>query len=145
VTTQPAFIPRPLVRFNQWTILLSVILTWVSGAYGLLLIPLIANLLGVLVNFNPIIRFGKIFLKRNIKSYVPEDLIQQRFNSTIATACLALSFIGYSFGLPWLAYSFSIMVALASFIAILGFCIGCFLFFQISQYRYRRAQKQPVK
>lgn len=137
MTTQPAFIPRPLVRFNQWSIFLSVILTWISGEYWLLLIPLIANLLGVLVNFNPIIRFGKLFLRKDMKSYIPEDFVQQRFNSTIAT----VSFIGYSFGLTWLAYGFSIMVALASFIAILGFCIGCFLFFQISKYKYRLTHK----
>lgn len=60
----PHAIPRPLVRLNQWTILLSVILTWLTGFEWILAIPLVANLLGVLCNFNPIIRFGKLFLKK---------------------------------------------------------------------------------
>jgi len=62
--SQPHAIPRPLVRLNQWTILVSVILTWILGVFWILAIPLIANLLGVLCNFNPIIRVGRLFLKR---------------------------------------------------------------------------------
>lgn len=145
MVTQPDFIPRPLVRVNQWTILLSVILTWVTGAYWILLLPLIANLLGVAIKFNPIIRFGKLFLKKEPKAYIPEDATQQRFNSAIATVCLALATIGFAFNISWLGWTFSVMVALASSIAILGFCIGCFIFFQINQYRYKLKQKQIVK
>ena len=37
------------------------------------------------------------------------------------------------------------MVALASFIAILGFCVGCFIHFQARQYLYRRRQKQMLE
>ncbi|WP_338448266.1 DUF4395 family protein [Niallia oryzisoli] len=37
-------------------------------------------------------------------------------------------------------YIFTIMVATAAFIAILGFCIGCFILYQWKQYQYRRAQ-----
>ena len=40
-------IPRPLVRANQWTIFLSVILTWISGQEWILAIPLVACLLGL--------------------------------------------------------------------------------------------------
>jgi len=143
--TQPAFIPRPLVRLNQWTILLSVILTWITGQYWILFIPLIANLLGVAVKFNPIIRSGKYFLKKEPKAYIPEDATQQRFNSAIATFCLTLATVGFAFDIHWLGWIFSVMVALASTIAILGFCIGCFLFFQINQYRYKMKQKRIVK
>lgn len=143
--TQPAFIPRPLVRLNQRTILLSVILTWITGQYWLLLIPLIANLLGVVVKFNPIIRFGKYLLKKEPKAYIPEDATQQRFNSAIATVCLGLATVGFAFNISWLGWTFSVMVVLASSIAILGFCIGCFLFFQMNQYRYKLKQKQLAK
>ncbi len=69
----PYAIPRPLVRLNQWTILLSVIVTWITGLAWILVIPLVANLLGVLCNFNPIIRLGKLFLKKAPASYIPED------------------------------------------------------------------------
>lgn len=143
--TKPLSIPRPLVRLNQWTILLSVILTWITGLYWILLLPLLANLSGVLLKVNPIIKIGRNFLKKDPKSYIPEDVEQQRFNSTIATACLTLAFIGFAASIQWLAYTFSIMVAIASFVAILGFCVGCFIHFQINQFNYRRRQKRLAK
>ena len=137
----PFSIPRPLVRVNQWTIFSSVLLTWVTGYYFILAIPLIANLLGILTGFNPIMRFAKLFLKKELKVYIPEDPQQQKFNATIATICLAGGLIGYIVNWPIMAYSFTVMVAVASFIAILGFCIGCFIHFQWKQFMYRRSLK----
>lgn len=140
--TKPVSIPRPLVRVNQWTIFMSVVLTWVTGFYWILLLPLIANLSGVLFGLNPIIYFSKGFLKKDPSQYIPEDVGQQRFNSTIATLCLALGFLGYVFSINALAYTFTIMVAVASFVAILGFCVGCFIHFQFNQFKYRRSLKR---
>lgn len=140
--TKPLSIPRPLVRVNQWTILLSVIITWATGFYWILLLPLLANLSGVLLRFNPIIYFSKSFLKKDPALYIPEDVEQQRFNSSIASFCLLLGFIGYIISMPILAYTFTVMVAVASFVAILGFCVGCFIHFQINQHKYRRSLKE---
>lgn len=141
---QPHSIPRPLVRLNQWTILLSVVLTWLTGSGWLLAIPLVANLLGVLCNFNPIIRVGKYFLKKEPSAYIPEDAQQQKFNSSIASFCLAGGLIGFLLGWQVVAYVFTIMVATASSIAIAGFCIGCFLHFQLKQWQYRRSLKKAL-
>ncbi|MEG0260525.1 MAG: DUF4395 domain-containing protein [Lysinibacillus sp.] len=136
---QPQSIPRPLVRLNQWTILLSVLITWATGLVWFLAIPLVANLSGVLFSFNPIVRFGKVFLRKAVSSYIPEDAGQQKFNSSIASFCLASGLV--SFLLSWniAGYIFTIMVAVASTIAILGYCIGCFLHFQLKQWQYRRS------
>ncbi|MFP3917765.1 DUF4395 domain-containing protein [Lysinibacillus telephonicus] len=135
-------IPRPLVRTNQWAILISVILTWIFGEAFILLIPLISNVLGVLFNFNPIMKFARIFLIKKGKQYIPEDVTQQKFNACIAIFCLAGGYISFLVGWKIVGLIFTIMVALASFIAILGFCIGCFIFYQIKQYKYRRSLKQ---
>ena len=145
MTQRPISIPRPLVRTNQWTIFLSVVLTWLTGQYWILLIPLIANLLGFTVGFNPIIRMAKYFLRKDPKEYIPEDAGQQRFNASIATICLAGGLIGFIAGWAVVGYVFTVMVALASFIAILGFCVGCFIQFQARQYVYRRRQKRLLK
>lgn len=138
---KPISIPRPLVRVNQWTIFLSVVFTWLTGQYWLLAIPLVANLLGVLTGFNPIMRMAKVFLTKELKSYIPEEIGQQKFNATIACICLAGGLLGFALDLPVIAYSFTIMVALASLIAILGFCVGCFIHFQLKQFQYRRSLK----
>ncbi|MGG0176305.1 DUF4395 domain-containing protein [Gottfriedia acidiceleris] len=132
-------IPLPLVRTNQWTIFISVILTWVTGQYWLLLIPLISGLSGILFDFHPIIKLAKRFLKKKPSSYPQEDKGQQNFNQTIAVTCLSLAFIGALVGWNVLFYVFSIMVALASIIAINGFCIGCYIHFQWNQYKYRKS------
>lgn len=140
--SQLSSIPRPLVRTNQWTILISVILTWTSGEAAILLIPLVANLLGILFNFNPIMKLARIFLIKEGKQYIPEDVTQQKFNACIACFCLAGGYLSFLAGWQIVGFIFTIMVAIASFIAILDFCIGCFIFYQIKQYNYRRSLKQ---
>ncbi|WCM59818.1 DUF4395 domain-containing protein [Paenibacillus polymyxa] len=131
-------IPRPLVRANQWVIVLSVVFTWITGGYGLLVIPLIAGLLGVLFNFNPVMRIAKLFLKKSPSSYVQEDREQQRFNQLLAVFFLLVAWVGFMLQWSIVAYVFSAMVLVAALVAILGFCIGCFVLYQWSQYQYRR-------
>jgi hypothetical protein len=139
--TRPLSIPRPLVRTNQWTIFLSVMLTWVTGQAWILAIPLVANLLGFFTGFNPIMRCAKLFLKKAPSAYIPEDAQQQRFNSSIASFCLAGGLVSFFLGWNAAGYAFTIMVAVASFVAILGFCIGCFIHFQAKQFMYRKSLK----
>lgn len=139
---KPISIPRPLVRVNQWTIFLAVLLTWATGNAWILAIPLVANLLGFTIGFNPIMRFAKLFLRKEPQQYMPEDAGQQRFNSSIATFCLAGGLLAFLAGLQTVGYVFTVMVAVASFVAILGFCVGCFIHFQAKQFMYRRSLKK---
>lgn len=134
-------IPRPLVRTNQWIIILSVLATWITFQPWILLIPLVAGLLGLIFHFNPIMRFARLFLRYPASHYVQEDSDQQNFNQVIAVACLTLGFTFFLMHLVIVAYIFTAMVGIAAFVAILGFCIGCFLRFQWNQYRYRRSLK----
>lgn len=134
-------IPRPLVKTNQWVIVLSVIITWVSGQEWFLLVPFIAGLMGLLFGFNPIMQIAKLFLRKEPKAYIPEDWEQQEFNQKIAVTCLGLGFVGFLLGWNAVGYVFTILVAAAAFIAILGFCIGCFILFQWKQYQFRKAHQ----
>ncbi|MEQ6377623.1 DUF4395 domain-containing protein [Bacillaceae bacterium S4-13-58] len=138
----PKSIPRPLVRLNQWTILSSVIIALITSVHEIMLIPLIAGLIGLTFGINPIMWIGKQFLKKPVKEYILEDVDQQRFNQIIAVTCLFLSYLGFLMGVNWMGYTFSIMVGLASGIAIAGFCIGCYIRFQWGQYQYRKKQIQ---
>ncbi|WP_230491818.1 DUF4395 family protein [Lysinibacillus sphaericus] len=108
---------------------MSIILTWTTGVVWLLAIPLVANFLGVLCNFNPIIRLGKQFLKKAPSAYIPEDAQQQKFNSSIASFCLAGGFLGFFFHWQIVGYTFTAVVAIASSVAIAGFCFGFFYIF----------------
>ncbi|QIZ06881.1 DUF4395 domain-containing protein [Priestia megaterium] len=131
-------IPRPLVRTNQWVIFISVVLTWISGFEWFLLVPFISGLLGLLFGFNPVMQIAKLFLRKEPKAFIPEDWDQQQFNQKIAVSCLGIGFISFLLGWSTLGYVFTILVAIAAFVAILGFCIGCFIHFQWKQYKYRR-------
>ncbi|RZT23461.1 DUF4395 domain-containing protein [Fictibacillus sp. BK138] len=135
-------IPRPLVRTNQWFIFLSVVATWLTGQAWILLLPLSAGLLGMFFNFNPVMRVAALFLKKKPSEYIPEDKDQQQFNQLIAISLLALGFISYTLSWTGLALAATVMVAAASFIAILGFCVGCFIRFRWQQYQYRKTHNQ---
>ncbi|MBY6036565.1 DUF4395 domain-containing protein [Fictibacillus nanhaiensis] len=143
MTQNTASIPRPLVRANQWFIFLSVIATWLTDQSWILVLPLTAGLLGTFFGYNPVMKVAKLFLTKKPSEYIPEDKEQQQFNQYIAIFLLALGFMSYSFGWTSVALIATSLVALASFIAILGFCVGCFIRFQWQQYRYRKTQDQP--
>lgn len=140
--TQPRTVPRPLVRTNQWFIFLSVLAAWITGQYWVLALPLAAGIMGLAFRFNPVMRFAKLFLTKTPAEYVAEDWDQQQFNQLIAVVCLALGLLGYLAGWKAMAIVFTAMVALAACIAILGFCIGCYIRYQWTQYSYRRKSKQ---
>jgi hypothetical protein len=134
-------IPRPLVKTNQWVIVISVLLTWISGQEWILLVPLICGLLGLIFGINPIMHLAKKFLKKTPEAYIPEDWEQQQFNQKIAVFCLGIGFVSFLLGWNAVGYVFTILVATAAFVAILGFCIGCFILFQWKQFQYRRAHQ----
>ncbi|MEK5237084.1 DUF4395 domain-containing protein [Paenibacillus sp. FSL L8-0470] len=133
-------IPRPLVKTNQAVIVISVLLTWLTGQHWILAIPLAAGLSGLLFGYNPVMKVGVNFLKKERSAYVHEDWEQQQFNQSIAVFCLAAGLISFLAGWNIAAYSFTALVAVAATVAILGFCIGCFIHYQWRMYNYRRKQ-----
>lgn len=141
MTAKIATIPKPLVTVNQWFILLSVVLSLSTGLYWLLLFPLLAGLSGLLTGFNPVLKIASKFLTKPDSSYIQEDKAQLQFNQTIAVSCLAFALIGFFTGYVIVGYVFTIMVGVASGVALLGFCVGCFIRFQWQQFQYRRSTK----
>jgi hypothetical protein len=135
-------IPRPLVKANQWVIVISVALTWIFGQAWFLLIPLLSGISGIVFQYNPVMNIAKIFLKKRPEEYVPEDWEQQQFNQKIAILCLGAAFVSFLIGWTTLGYVFTGLVATAAFVAILGFCIGCFIHYQWKMYTYKRAKNE---
>lgn len=133
-------IPRPLVKTNQAFIVLSVLLSWITGQYWFLALPLAAGLSGILFGYNPVIKLAAKFLTKERSAYVLEDWEQQQFNQSIAVFCLGGGLLSFLAGWTIAAYIFSAMVAVAATVAILGFCIGCFIHYQWRMYTYRRKQ-----
>ena len=132
-------IPRPAVRANQWTIFLSALLTWMTGLMWILVIPLVANLLGIFFNLNPVIRVANLFLKKSPKEYILEDASQQKFTSILSATFLGLGYISFLINWNVAGYFFTALVGITSFVAILGFCVGYFILFKWKQYFSRHS------
>jgi Domain of unknown function (DUF4395) len=132
-------IPRPLVRANQWFQVLSVVFALITGQYWILLLPLLTGLYSLIVGQNPVFWVVRPFLRKPHSHYAMEDPDQQRFNQMIAAVCLVFSLIGFYAGVPAVGYVFAILLGIAAFVAILGFCIGCFIRYQYLRYKQRKA------
>lgn len=132
-------IPRPLVRLNQSFIALSAILYLLSSNRLFLVLPILLGLSSIVLNYNPLFVLGKKFLKKPMNEYIQEDKAQQRFNQILALSMYILAFVSISLGQVLVSYIFAAMVFLASTIALLGFCIGCFIHYQYHMWKYRRS------
>jgi hypothetical protein len=89
---------------------------------------------GVRGNLNMLL--ASPLLKGRIAGAPTESRELQRFNNSIAVVLLTLSIL--SFWLrpeSWIGYFFASLVAIAAFMAICGFCIGCFLYYQFKRLR----------
>ena len=91
----PSSIPRPLVRLNQSFIFIFATAFVFFSHWIFLAVPLVAGLMGLLFQFNPVIKAGKRFLKKPLRDYIPEDADQQNFNQKIAVSLLTISLIAH--------------------------------------------------
>ena len=132
-------IPMPIVTFNRaflTTTMLAAIISgqiWITSVVFLILLPV--TLFGR--KFSLIYYTGNFLLKKQIHNAELEDASLQRFNNTIATSLLGFAQIAFAVGQPVLGWIFAAMVALASGVALAGFCVGCFLYYQFKLQRYR--------
>ena len=132
-------IPKPLVRLNQSFIALSAILYLLSSNRLFLVLPILLGLSSIVLNYNPLFVLGKKFLKKPMNEYIQEDKAQQRFNQILALSMYILAFVSISLSQVLISYIFATLVFLASTIALMGFCIGCFIHYQYHMWKYRRS------
>jgi len=132
-------VPFPIVTLNRAILTFGILVAlltqqiWITTILFLILLP--TTLLGK--RFSLVYFIGNILFKKQIQNSQYEDAGLQRFNNTIATTLLGFSQISFLAGQPVLAWIFATMVMLASGIALLGFCVGCFLYYQFKIQRYR--------
>ncbi|NJM42198.1 MAG: DUF4395 domain-containing protein [Anaerolineae bacterium] len=127
----------PIVRLNRWVIVGGVLIGLLTGqpllTTALFLVLLFAVLFGPRGSL--VFRVGSALFAKHIPTSEREDRRLMKFNNTIAVVLFGLAQLFFLIGLPAVGWAFSIMVAVAASIALAGFCIGCFLFYQS---RFRR-------
>ena len=144
MTSRTASIPKPLVRANQSVIVASVLISWVlsiwsDSFYLILLIPLLSGLSGLAFGVNPVFKITRRFLKKPAASYLQEDAADQRFNQILSVSMLGAALLSFMLDLPVLGYMFSAFVFTAASVALLGFCVGCFIRYQLMMRRTARS------
>lgn len=132
-------IPIFKVRSNQWGIVLFVLLSIVLQSpwfiVGLWVIQLIGFVGGIKWNlFN---RITQPFQPKNNNGKT-ESAELQKFNNGIALFLLTLSVLFFAIGWEVAGYITALMVSVAAFVAICGFCIGCVIYFQFKQWKSLR-------
>lgn len=131
-------LPTVMVVQNRIFIAFFVLLSLLLDQIWILTIPLVANLSCLFFKIHPLFMITKHFLRKDKSEYPQSDFADLHFNQGILVAFLSVSIISYLFGYELLSIISSSFVLLAILIASMGFCIGCFIRFQINQWRYKR-------
>lgn len=131
-------IPKPLVQSNQAFIVLTVILALFFHK-AILLLPFLVGAYTLITKKNPVIAFNKRFLQKPANQYIQEDRDQLLFNQWIATICLGLSLLFFSLGITAAGYAFSLMVLIASGVALMGYCIGCTIRYRYMMWKHQKS------
>ncbi|MDG5789689.1 DUF4395 domain-containing protein [Evansella sp. AB-P1] len=137
-------IPMTLVKGNQLMMatltLLSIILqsTWLVGIT--LLLILLSLIFGPKANIAFIVT--NALIKKDLGNDATESAVLTRFNQSIAASLLTVALVLLLTSGHWLSWVFVGMVTIAATIAILGFCVGCFLYFQLKQISYKMKTKK---
>jgi membrane associated rhomboid family serine protease len=131
-------IPQAYVLTNQWAIVLLVAVSVIFQEPWVIVFLWAVQLVGRLAGMkaNLFIFVLKPLLKPETGKSQAAELF--RFNSTIGLSLLTLSVISFVFGWHLAGYIFALMVAVAAFAAILGFCIGCVIYYQYKQWKRKR-------
>jgi hypothetical protein len=133
-------VPIPYVRSNQAAMVILIALSAIFQQPWIILIVFAVEVAGLVFGAkgNLFVSIVRPFLGSLVARSHTEALELQRFNNTIAVVLLTLSVICFSFGFNTAAYIFAGMVALAAFVAICGYCIGCTMYYQFKRLRARR-------
>lgn len=132
-------IPLPIVRLNRIVLVAGVAVALIlnqpliTTALFLLILP--AALFGRRASL--IYKVGSRIFARQIPTAPTEDFRVQRFNNLIAATLLGAAQVAFALGAPVVGWALSLAVAIAAAVALLGFCLGCFLYYQFRLQRYR--------
>jgi len=134
-------IPVPYVRSNQTGIVLTILLAIILQLPALIIALLGVQLLGLIFGprANLFIVAARPFLAKWVAAGHTEAAELQRFNNIIGVSFLTLSTASFLAGWTLAGYIIAGMMAAAAAGALLGYCIGCTIYFQYKQLRAKQA------
>jgi hypothetical protein len=133
-------VPLHRVRGNQLGILISIIISVFTQQLWVLILPLAVQLISRRygIRYNLFVRVFSPLFPTSTKTESRELL---RFNNLLAILFLAVTLAAYAVNFPIVAYISLGMLTVAVVLALCGFCLGCFMYFQWKQFVARRRKK----
>ncbi len=136
-------VPLPLTKVNQIGMVVLVLLSYgfqeplfVYIAFLIQLISLVAG-----PKLNPVMGVARLALGRERLQRAEKQAAElARFNQTIAAGLLGLASAAHAIGWTALGHIFAGMVALAAFAAVLGYCVGCTIYYQYKKWKRLRTR-----
>jgi hypothetical protein len=134
-------IPNIWIKTNQALIAALTLVSLLTQNWWLLtlvfFVQVIAYRFGI--QYNLFIRLTKVFWQNRLDVNDVQAYELARFNQTLAVIMLFAASISGAAGFPIGAYIFGGMVTAAATAAVLGYCIGCTIYFQYKQFKARRS------
>ncbi|NMO95565.1 DUF4395 domain-containing protein [Paenibacillus lemnae] len=136
-------IPVPYVKSNQTGIVIMLAAFFVTQSVWFIAALLVIQIAGLLFGLkgNLFVQIARPFLSRLVRRSETEAAELQRFNNVLAVSFLVLSLLSLLMGWTVAGNVFAAMMGGAALAALLGYCIGCTVYFQYKQYRARRLQR----
>lgn len=135
-------IPMRYVKANQSGIVLLVIVSLLLQQPWIIAVLWVIQVAGLWTGgrFNPFVAIAKgLFPYRGNGETQAAEL--QRFNNVLAILFLTLSLLSHAIGWSIVGAIFSAFLLIAAGVALLGYCIGCTIYFQFKQFIARRKIK----
>ncbi|OMF40280.1 DUF4395 domain-containing protein [Paenibacillus sp. BGI2013] len=131
-------VPMRYVKANQVGIVLFVLLSFVFNPIVVLGALWSIQVVGLASSgkLNLFVQIGKAVLTG--KGTETQAVELQRFNNILAVLFLSLALISFSLGWVAAGYAFSVMLLAAASAALLGYCVGCTVYFWYKQLRAGR-------
>ncbi|WKK99847.1 DUF4395 domain-containing protein [Paenibacillus amylolyticus] len=131
-------VPMRYVKANQVGIVLFVLLSFVFNPIVVLGVLWVIQVVGLASGgkLNLFVQIGKAVLTG--KGTETQAVELQRFNNILAVLFLSLALISFSLGWVAAGYVFSVMLLAAASAALLGYCVGCTVYFWYKQLRAGR-------
>lgn len=132
-------IPLPIVRLNRVVLVSGVVIAFLLQA------PIIIAALFVVIapaaiwgrRASLIFKIGSALFAKQNATAEKEDQRLQRFNNSIAAIMLGGATVAFVLNAWTIGWILSFGVAAAALVALLGFCVGCFLYYQFRLQRTR--------
>ena len=130
-------IPINYIRTNQVILAVLTLSSILLQSGWLLLVTFIFVIAPLLIGSKGNIAFHiakRMFSK--IKGGKTEAAELQKFNQTIAATLLTIAVLVYFLTASWITWLFVGMVFVAVTVALMGYCVGCFFYFQWKKLNY---------